>query len=90
MKCLKKKPGPPTGLVSTDTARVQDNASKFQTTDQEMNKPFSLALSVPHDAEMSATFPCMTIEADVFPFDCDNKTMHATVADKITDMLCTR
>ena len=46
-KQSKSKPGSPTKPVSTDITPVQDNTSKSPTMDQEMNKPFTLALSVP-------------------------------------------
>ena len=53
-----------------------------------MNKPFLLLLSVPCNAEVSAAFPHMVIEASIFPVDRDNKTMHATVVDELTNMTC--
>ena len=53
-----------------------------------MNKPFTLVLSVPHNKEISAAFPCITIETGMFPVDRDNKAMHAFIVDKITNMMC--
>ena len=87
-KCSKSKPGSPTEQVPTGDTCVQDNASKSPTMDQEMNEPFMLVLSVTHNKEMSASFPCITIEIGMFPVDRDNKAMHAFIVDKITDMMC--
>ena len=55
-------------------------------TDQKMNKPFTLVSSVPHEGELSAAFPPVTVETGIFPVDCDNNTMHAFIVNKITDM----
>ena len=87
-KRSKSKPGSPTEQVPTGITCVQDNASESPVMDQEMNKPFMLALSVPHDKDMSAAFPCTMIEASIFPVDRDDKAMHTFIVNKITDMTC--
>ena len=66
-KCLKKKPGSPTELVPTNATCVQDNVSKSWVTDQEMNKPFTLALLVPHDVETSAFSLMWWLELTISP-----------------------
>ena len=53
-KHFKSEPGSPTEPVSTNVTRVQNNVPQPPITDQEMNKPFALALSVPYDGELSA------------------------------------
>ena len=88
-QCLKKKPGSPTEQVSADATHVQDNAPKFCTMEQDVNKPFTLALSVPCDVEMSAVFSPVTIEANIFPVNLDYETMHTTIFDEIASMTCT-
>ena len=88
VKHSKSKPGSPTEPVSTNNARVQDNISKPPMMEQELNKPFTLVLSVPHDKGITAVFPCITIKTGVFLVDCDNDAMHAFIVDKITDMTC--
>ena len=88
VKHSKSKPGSPTEPVSTNVTRVQDNTSETSMTDQEMNKPFTLVLSVPHDEGISAVFPHVMIETSIFPVDRENDTMHAFIVDKITDMTC--
>ena len=88
VKRAKSKPGSPTELVSTNVTRVQDNASESPMMDQEMNKPFALVLSVPHNSDLSAIFPCVTIETGIFPVDRDDDAMHTLIVDKITDMTC--
>ena len=83
-KRSKNKPGSPTELVSTDVICVQDDASKSPATNQEMNKPFTLVLSVSRNEGSSAVFPCMTIETGIFPVDHDNDAMNTFIVDKIT------
>ena len=56
--------------------------------EQDINKPFSLVLSVSCNAELSVAFSPMVIEAGIFPVDHDNETMHATIVDKLTNMMC--
>ena len=87
-KRSKSKPGSPTEPVSSDATRVQDDASKSHTMEQDINKPFLLVLSVPHNAKLSAASPPMVIEASIFPVNHDNKTMHVTIVDELTNMMC--
>ena len=87
-KPSKSKPGSPSEPVSTDVTRVQDNVSKPPMTEQELNKPFTLVLSVPHDKGSTAAFPPITIKTGIFPVDRDNDAMHAFIVDKITNMTC--
>ena len=82
----KSKPGSPTEPVSTNVTCAQDNTPQLPMTDQEMNKPFMLVLSVPHDADFSAIFPPVMDEISIFPVDRDNDTMHTFIVDKIDDM----
>ena len=51
-----------------------------------MNKPFTLALSVPHDVELSAVFPPIVVGTRIFPVDRDNDGTHTFIVNKITDM----
>ena len=81
MKRSRSKPGSPAEPVSTKITLVQDNAPKSPTTDQEMNKPITLVLSVPCDKGLSAAFPRATIETGIFPVDRDNK-VHTFIVDK--------
>ena len=85
-KHSKSKPGSPTEPVSTDVTCVQDNAPQPPMTNHEMNKPFMLVLSVPHDGELSALCPCIMIETGIFPVDRDNDTTHTFIVDGITNM----
>ena len=87
-KHFKSKPGSPTEPVSTNIACVQDDASKPPMTEQELNKPFTLVLSIPHDKGLTAVFPRITIKTGVFPVDRENDAMHVFIVDKITDMTC--
>ena len=87
-KRSKNKPGSRTEPVSINVTRAQDNVSKTPMMDQEMNKPLTLVLSVPHDEGVSVVFPCATIETGIFPVDCDNDTMHMFIVNKITNMTC--
>ena len=88
VKHSKSKPGSPTEPVSTDITHVQDNIFKPPMTEQELNKPFTLVLSVPHYKGLTAIFHCITIETGVFPVDRDNDAMHAFIVDKITNITC--
>ena len=56
--------------------------------DQEMNKPFALAPSVPHDTDLSAVFPPIVVETGIFRVDRDDDAMHTFIVNKITDMAC--
>ena len=56
--------------------------------EQDMNEPFSLALSVPRNTELSVAFSPMVIEAGIFPINSNNKTMHATIVTELTNMMC--
>ena len=87
-KCLKKKPGSPTEPVSANAACVQNNVPESHATEQDVNKPFTLVLSVPCDKEMFTVFPDVTIEADIFPVDRDNDTMHTNIGNEITNITC--
>ena len=87
-KHSRSKPGSPTEPVSTDVAHVQDNMSQPTMTEQELNKPFTLVLSIPHDKGLTAVFPRVVIKTGIFPVDCENNTMHAFIVNKITDMTC--
>ena len=53
---------------------------------QEMNKPFTLVIAIPNDAEMSVVFSPCTVETAVFPVDRDNELLHTFIVNKITDM----
>ena len=53
---------------------------------REMNKPFTLTIVIPHDAEMTAVFSPCTVETAVFPVDRDNDLLHTFIVNKITDM----
>ena len=87
-KRSKNKPGSPTEPVSTDVVHVQDDTSESPVMSQEMNKPFMLVLSVPHNEGLSAVFPCAAIETSIFPVNHDNDAVHTFIVDKITDMTC--
>ena len=82
----KNKPGSPTEPASTNVTHVQDNEPQPPMMTREMNKPFTLAISVPHDEELSAVFSPVAVETAVFPVDRDNKAPHAFIVNKITDM----
>ena len=83
MKHLKRKPGSSTAPISANISCAQNNASNAQETNDNTNKPFALMSSVPHNEEMSAFFPHMTIEARIFPIDHDDKTMHTAIGNKL-------
>ena len=74
--------------VSTNVTHVQDDLSESPTMDQEMNKPFMLASSVPCNKELSAAFPCTTIETSIFPTDRDDEAICTFIVNWITDMTC--
>ena len=83
------KPGSPAKPISTEAARVQENAFESHTMEQDMNKPFLLALSVSRNAELSAAFlPPMVIEAGIFRGNRDNEIVHTTIVNKLTDVTC--
>ena len=85
-KRYKRNPGSPTEPVSNDVTRVQDNAPQPPMANQEMNKPFTLVSSVPHDEELSAVFSPIMVETAVFPADRDNNATHMFIVNKITNM----
>ena len=86
-KRLKSKPGSPTEPASTTVPQVrQDDEPHPTMANREMNKPFTLVITIPHDAEMSAVFSPLAVETAVFPVDRDNETLHTFIVDKITDM----
>ena len=85
-KRSKSKPGSPAEPVSTNVTRVQESTPQPPMTNREMNKPFTLASSVPHDEELSAVFSPIAVETAVFPVDRDNKALHTFIVSKITDM----
>ena len=87
-KLSKRKPCSPTEPVSTDVNHVQENVSQPPMMEQELNKPFALVSSVPHDKGLTAVFPHVAIKTGVFPVDPENNTMHAFIVNKITDMTC--
>ena len=83
----KNKPGSPTEPASTDVTQVQQENEPHPTmATREMNKPFTLVITVPNDEEMSAFFSPVTVETAAFPVDRDNETLHTFIVNKITDM----
>ena len=76
-KRLKNKPDSPTESASTTVpqARQEDEPHPIMM-HREMNKPFTLTIVIPHDAEMTAVFSPCTVETAVFPVDRDNDLLH--------------
>ena len=86
-KRSKNKPGSPTEPASANVTQVQQENEPHPTiTNREMNKPFTLVITIPNDAEMCAVFSPATVETAVFPVDRDNETLHTFIVHKITDM----
>ena len=86
-KRLKNKPDSPTESASATVpqARQEDEPHPVMM-NREMNKPFTLTIVIPHDAEMTAVFSPCTVETAVFPVDRDNDLLHTFIVNKITDM----
>ena len=86
-KRLKNKPDSPTESASTTVpqARQEDEPHPIMV-NREMNKPFTLVIAIPNDAEMSAVFSPHAVENAVFPVDRDNESLHTFIVNKITDM----
>ena len=86
-KRLKNKPDSPTESASTTVPQVrQEDEPHPIMVNREMNKPFTLVIAIPNDAEMSAVFSPLAVETAVFPVDRNNKTLHTFIVNKITDM----
>ena len=89
VKRSKNKPGSPTEPVSANVTRAQDDEPQPPMTTREMNKPFTLLPSVPHDEELSAVFSPIAVETPVFPVDRDIEALHTFIVNEITDMTST-